>query len=306
VSCDYFWRRWNEAESFVETSVSSLLPRTHWSESVVQGMEYDTVYSGLILLVHRRNQVSLIDREAFLSCKYTTFPKRRMRAGSSFFGDAMVVLVFVSQVEAVENWKAQVSFQGLTSCSVSSNFAYPRYVRRRFFEACSLVVFRGPWRRYRHSVAMDGVHSLRHHEFEIFGDGEDALNQCQTLQLRAQMLNTLLGLPVGEAADAPPLWLVGLVLLYMKLIRSLMLEAVNPFGLQPSRATTSGECHEDQFGLALSLDMSTIASAFSTSFGLDPECVALMMFPDLRNNVDQWLDIVWNQMLLRSIPDGQR
>ncbi len=262
----------------VDAGSPGLYHRSEDYESVVRALEYYARQSGRDDNPRRLFFAPVINLETLKGSGYVGSFPNLIGTIDSFDGDMKKLSEFRERVDAGGDWFELMTPTDVALCSAACHSIYPMYkgatlpVEGLYFEVQANC--------FRHEPSMNPARqqSFRMHEFVYLGKPADALAFRDRWIAKGQQLLSELGLVLDLVPANDPFFGRGAQMMAQgQLEKELKFEITAAISSEDPGAISSGNYHEDHFGVTFSMSTheGQVAHSACFAFGLDRITLAL-------------------------------
>ena len=287
----------------VDAGSPGLYHRSADYESVVRALETYARTAGVDDNPQRLFFAPVINLETLKGSGYVSSFPNLIGTIDSFEGDMKKLEEFRGRVDSGGNWFELMSHTDVALCSAACHSVYP------MFKGATLPVdglhFEVQANCFRHEPSMDParMQSFRMHEFVYLGNPDGALAFRERWIAKGQKLLGELGLVLNLVPANDPFFGRGAQMMAQgQLEKELKFEITATISSDDPGAISSGNYHEDHFGVTFAMSTHDGRVAHSACFALGLDRITLALFYTHGLRLEEWPDEVKQSLGLGDRP----
>jgi seryl-tRNA synthetase len=278
-----------EAGVLVDAGLPGLYHRSADYESVVRALESYAHQAGSDDNPRRLFFAPVINVETLIGSGYVGSFPNLIGTIDSFDGDMKKLSEFRERFDTGGEWFELMSHTDVALCSAACHSVYPLYkgatlpVEGLYYEVQANC--------FRHEPSLDParLQSFRMHEFVYLGNPEGALAFRERWIAKGQRLLGDLGLVLDLVPANDPFFGRGAQMMAQgQLEKELKFEITATISSEVPGAISSGNYHEDHFGVTFSMSTHDGHVAHSACFALGLDRITLALFYTHGLQLEQW------------------
>jgi seryl-tRNA synthetase len=299
VNTEEFRNQLLETGVLVDAGSPGLYHRSADYEGVVRALEFYARVSGRDDNPQRLFFAPVINLETLKGSGYVDSFPNLIGTIDSFNGDPKQLSELHKRVDSGGDWLELMSPTDVALPSAACHSVYPMYkdatlpVEGLYFEVLANC--------FRHEPSMDParMQSFRMHEFVYLGSPDDALNFRDRWVAKGRELLRDLGLVNDLVPANDPFFGRGAQMMAQgQLEKELKFEITAPISSDAPGAISSGNYHEDHFGVTYSISTHDGQVAHSACFGLGLDRITLALYYAHGFRLEEWPSEVRERLVL--------
>ncbi len=288
-----------EAGVLVDAGSPGLYHRSADYESVVRALESYVREAGRDDNPQRLFFAPVINLETLMGSGYVGSFPNLIGTIDSFDGDMKKLGEFRERVDSGGEWFELMSHTDVALCSAACHSVYPMYkgatlpIEGLYFEVQANC--------FRHEPSMDParLQSFRMHEFVYLGNPDGALEFRERWIAKGQQLLGDLGLVLDLVPANDPFFGRGAQIMAQgQLEKELKFEITATISSDTPGAISSGNYHEDHFGVTFSMSTHDGHVAHSACFAFGLDRITLALYYAHGFQLEEWPDEVRERLAL--------
>jgi seryl-tRNA synthetase len=299
MTADDFRNQLLESGVLVDAGSPGLYHRSADYESVIRGLESYVRTGARDDNPQRLFFAPVINLETLIGSGYVGSFPNLIGTIDSFDGDMKKLGEFRGRFDAGGDWFELMSHTDVALCSAACHSIYPLYKGATL--PSDGLYFDVQANCFRHEPSLDPARqqSFRMHEFVYLGNPEDALAFRDRWIVKGRQLLGDLGLDLDLVPANDPFFGRGAQMMAEgQLEKELKFEVTAPISSETPGSISSGNYHEDHFGVTFSMSThdGRVAHSACFAFGLDRITLALHYAHGLK--LEEWPNEVRERLAL--------